>query len=85
MNSRTLAGVQAQLDATAQAAPTEYTVRVVSRLGDTSYSYAPVLTFDAAMDMIEDELTDPATKYAELHRDVAGRHVVSKYIPSTRK
>ena len=57
---------------------TEYTVKVVFR-NNTCASYAPVLTLDAAMDIIDEELCQPATKTVRLIREVNGRIIVSKY------
>ena len=75
MNARTLAGVQAQLDASVITGTT-YTVRVIARNGQT-WTYEPVLTRNAAQDMIDDELSQSIVKEVQLIATLPNGHVAT--------
>lgn len=79
MNSKTLAGVQAQLDASAFPGTT-YTVRVIAKNGQ-SWSYETVLTRDAAQELIDDELDQSIVKEVVLTANLpGGATATSRYV-----
>lgn len=79
MNSKTLAGVQAQLDAPITPEPTEYRV-VVKAKGNRGWSHAPKLTREACDVIIAEELEDPSVIEVRVVREINGRTITDRYI-----